>query len=225
MASHDDREYFWNGKTINLKSGQIITGRKALSEKTGISQSTLERILMTFENEQQIGQQKTSTSRLISILNWGKHQKVGQHNGQRVDNEWTTDGQRVDTNKELKKDNNERIKEKGVVNKFTPPQLSEVVQYFQLNDSTINDAEKFHDHFTSNGWLVSGKAKMKDWQASARNWIKNSKKWNKENGTKPSNKPATVEQIISHFANQPQVSIKLGDYQHLIKKEDTGNPE
>ena len=40
-----------------------------------------------------------------------------------------------------------------------------------------------------------------------------------------SNKPATVEQIINHFANQPQVSIKLGDYQHLIKKEDTGNPE
>jgi hypothetical protein len=66
---------------------------------------------------------------------------------------------------------------------------------------------------------------MKDWQASARNWIKNSKKWNKENGTKPSNKPATVKQIISHFANQPQVSIKLGDYQHLIKKEDKGNPE
>jgi len=106
MASHNDREYFWNGKTITLKSGQIITGRKALSEKTGISQSTLERILMTFENEQQIGQQKTSTSRLISILNWGKHQKVGQHNGQRVDSGWTAGGQRVDTNKELDNDNN-----------------------------------------------------------------------------------------------------------------------
>ena len=106
MASHDDREYFWNGKTIILKSGQLITGRKALSEKTGISQSTLERILMTFENEQQIGQQKTSTSRLISILNWGKHQKVGQNNGQRLYNEWTTSGQRVDTNKELENGNN-----------------------------------------------------------------------------------------------------------------------
>lgn len=120
---------------------------------------------------------------------------------------------------------NERKGKEGIVNKFTPPELLEVVNYFFLKESNKDDAEKFHDHFTSNGWLVSGKAKMKDWQASARNWIKNSKKWNKENGTKPSNKPATVEQIISHFANQPQVSIKLGDYQHLIKKEDTGNPE
>jgi hypothetical protein len=225
MASHDDREYFWNGKTIILKSGQLITGRKALSEKTGINENKIERILKCFKSEQQIEQQTTSSSRLISILNWDKFQQSEQPFEQRVNNDRTTSEQRVNTNKELKKDNNLRIKEKGVVNKFTPPQLSEVVKYFQLNQSTIHDAEKFHDHFTSNGWLVSGKARMKDWQASARNWIKNSKKWNKENGTKPSNKPATVEQIISHFANQPQVSIKLGDYQHLIKKEDTGNPE
>ncbi len=107
MASHDNREYFWNGKTVKLKSGQLITGRKALSEKTGISQTTIERILKCFESEHQIGQQKTSTSRLISILNWGKHQKVGQHNGQQADNERTTNGQRTDTNKELENGNND----------------------------------------------------------------------------------------------------------------------
>ena len=225
LASHDDREYFWNGKTIILKSGQIITGRKALSQKTGIDENKIERILKCFKSEQQIEQRKTNTSRLISIINYKKFQSNEQPFEQRVNNDRTTSEQRVNTNKELKKDNNERIKEKGLVNKFTPPELLEVVNYFFLKESNKDDAEKFHDHFTSNGWLVSGKAKMKDWQASARNWIKNSKKWNQNNGTKHSNKPATVEQIISHFANQPQVSIKLGDYQHLIKKEDTGNPE
>ncbi len=110
MASHDNREYFWNGKTVKLKSGQLITGRKALSEKTGISQTTIERILKCFESEHQIGQQKTSTSRLISILNWSKHQQVGQQSGQQTDNGRTTDGQPTDTNKELDnyyKDKNE----------------------------------------------------------------------------------------------------------------------
>jgi hypothetical protein len=101
MASHDNREYFWNGKTVKLKSGQLITGRKSLSEKTGISQTTIERILKCFESEHQIGQQKTSTSRLISILNWSKHQQVGQQSGQQTDNGRTTDGQPMDTNKEL----------------------------------------------------------------------------------------------------------------------------
>ncbi len=92
LASHDDREYFWNGKMIILKSGQLITGRKFLSEKTGISQTTIERILKCFESGHQIGQQKTSTSRLISIYNWDKYQNSGQQNGQRTDNERTTNG-------------------------------------------------------------------------------------------------------------------------------------
>ncbi len=117
-------------------------------------------------------------------------------------------------------------KENNVVSvqKFAPPQLLEVIEYFNKIESTQFEAEKFHDHYTANGWLVSGKAKMKDWQASARNWIKNSKKWNNENG-KRSNQPATPEQYAEHYANQPQVSIKLGDYQHLIKEKDQGNPQ
>jgi len=225
MASHKNRETMFNGHLIKLESGQLITGRLKLSEQTGISQTSIRRILKLLEINHQIDQQKTSGGTCISIRNWSKFQEADQPIDQRPTNDRPTTDQRLTTIQEGKEVKNLRIKEKGVVNKFTPPELLEVVNYFFLKESNKDDAEKFHDHFTSNGWLVSGKAKMKDWQASARNWIKNSKKWNKENGTKHSNKPATVEQIISHFANQPQVSIKLGDYQHLIKKEDTGNPE
>ena len=35
------------------------------------------------------------------------------------------------------------------------------------------EAEKFHDHFESNGWKVSGKTPMRDWQASVRKWVRN----------------------------------------------------
>ena len=44
--------------------------------------------------------------------------------------------------------------------------------------STSDQAEQFYNHFESNGWLVGGKAKMKDWKAAARNWIKRSEKFN-----------------------------------------------
>jgi uncharacterized protein YdaU (DUF1376 family) len=93
----------------------------------------------------------------------------------------------------------ERKGKEGLVNKFTPPELLEVIDYFFLKESNKDDAEKFHDHFTSNGWLVSGKAKMKDWQASARNWIKNSKKWNQNNG-KPSRQPATLSDYENKYS-------------------------
>lgn len=192
----------FNGHLIKLEAGQLITGRLKLSEQTGISQTSIRRILKLLEINHQIDQQKTSGGTCISIRNWSKYQEADQPIDQRLTNDRPTTDQRLTTNKELKKENNLRIKEKGVVNKFTPPQLSEVVKYFQLNESTIHDAEKFHDHFTSNGWLVSGKAKMKDWQASARNWIKNSKKWNKENGTKPSRKSATIEDYNNKYTGQ-----------------------
>jgi len=32
-------------------------------------------------------------------------------------------------------------------------------------------AERFFNHFESNGWKVSGRTAMKDWKAAARNWI------------------------------------------------------
>ena len=41
------------------------------------------------------------------------------------------------------------------------------------------DPAEFFDHFTSNGWMVGGKSKMKDWKAAARNWARNQKRFNK----------------------------------------------
>jgi len=70
---------------------------------------------------------------------------------------------------------------------FTPPDLEEVSDYFIAEKSTLSEAESFHNYFESNGWLVGGKAKMKNWQAAARNWIKRSGNFNstsnKKNGT------------------------------------------
>lgn len=67
-------------------------------------------------------------------------------------------------------------KEKRI--RFSPPQLDAVQTFFIEKSSTRTEAEKFHNHFESNGWLVGGRTKMKNWQAAARNWILNAKKWN-----------------------------------------------
>lgn len=60
-----------------------------------------------------------------------------------------------------------------------PPELSNVIVFFKEKNTSQIDAEKFYNHFQSNGWLVGGKSKMKDWKAAARNWILNSEKFNK----------------------------------------------
>lgn len=101
-ATHERREIFWNGKSVFIEEGQFITGRSKIAENTGVHESSVERILKTFEIEQQIEQQKTTTSRLISILNWSKYQEVEQRSEQRLNNERTTAEQRLNTKQELK---------------------------------------------------------------------------------------------------------------------------
>ncbi|MEN9655241.1 MAG: hypothetical protein RL311_149 [Bacteroidota bacterium] len=55
---------------------------------------------------------------------------------------------------------------------FTPPTVQEILDYSSLNNLNI-DAEHFYDHFESNGWLISGRSKMKNWEAAVRNWSRN----------------------------------------------------
>ena len=93
----------WNNQTILIREGQFLTGRKELSKETGISETTVERILKMLENEQQIMQEKTTKFRIITIINWKEYQ-----GGQQTDNKRTTDGQQTDTNKNDKNDKNDK---------------------------------------------------------------------------------------------------------------------
>lgn len=68
---------------------------------------------------------------------------------------------------------------------FIKPSVDEIKAFFKEKNKTNLDAEKFFNHFESNGWLVGGKSKMKNWQAAARNWILNSEKFNTSSKSKP----------------------------------------
>ena len=55
-----------------------------------------------------------------------------------------------------------------------PPTLEMVSEYVQANNYNV-DPEAFMDYYNSKGWTV-GRSKMKDWQASVRNWSRNEHK-------------------------------------------------
>ena len=68
---------------------------------------------------------------------------------------------------------NNQLKEVGAkAKRFVPPTLTQVLEYCNERLNHV-DANKFIDHYTSNGWLV-GKNKMKDWKAAVRTWEKSS---------------------------------------------------
>jgi hypothetical protein len=113
-----------------------------------------------------------------------------KHNKQKKNKETTTklgvDLKKIDQAKiedrqsSLFSTNQKEITENSVSSSSIPPQLANVSVYFMERNSTEHEAEKFFNHFESNGWLVGGKTKMKNWQAAARNWILNSEKFNQQ---------------------------------------------
>lgn len=66
---------------------------------------------------------------------------------------------------------------------FTPPSLEEVIEFFKIQKFVMEEAEPFFLYYQANGWFV-GKAKMKNWQAAAKNWILRSKKFQAEKVSK-----------------------------------------
>ena len=69
----------------------------------------------------------------------------------------------------------------GVSSKSVPidemPTLELVKEYFKFQQNTEFEAERYFNYYSSNGWLIGGKSKMKDWKASARNWMLNTTKF------------------------------------------------
>ncbi len=65
-------------------------------------------------------------------------------------------------------------KDKEPVKRFVPPTPLEVDAYMvEKGLNKPDEANKFCDHFESNGWKVGGKTKMVSWKAAVRTWLKN----------------------------------------------------
>ena len=115
-ATHTEYDTIFEGKRITLQKGQLITGRKVIAKKLDISESKVQRILKTFENEHQIEQQTSSKNRLVSILNWEAYQQTEQQDEQQVNNKRTTSEQQVNTNKNDKNIKNDKNGKNGINN-------------------------------------------------------------------------------------------------------------
>ena len=100
-ATHSDYDTIYEGERVTLKAGQFITGRKIISKELKINESKIQRILKTFESEQQIEQQTNPRCRLISILRWTNYQLDEQQSEQQVNNKRTLNNKNKNNNNNI----------------------------------------------------------------------------------------------------------------------------
>lgn len=158
-ATHDALKILFKGEEKIIKPGQLITGRKKIAEKFNISESKVQRILKTFENEHQIEQEKSNKNRLITIVNWNMYQTSEQQNKQPMNNNRTTTEQPVNTN------NNEN----NVI--IYSPSLKEVLEYGLPITNNNGYCEKFYNHYESVGWVNGTGQKIQKWKLTFNNWV------------------------------------------------------
>jgi hypothetical protein len=108
LANHTEHSFIWNNQKQTVRSGQLVTGIKALSKKTGIPQGTVYRILKYLENEKQIEQRKTTRFSLITIVNWDMYQENEKQNEKQMKNGLKTNEKRIETYKNDKNEKNEK---------------------------------------------------------------------------------------------------------------------
>ena len=213
-ANHKANEFMFNGKMILVKQGQLITGRNQLSEETGIASSTVERILKTLENEQQIEQQKTSKFRLITIKKWDNYQLAnegGQESGQQADSKRTASGQQADTNNN---DNNVK-NDKNVNNnkgRTVEEQSDELAQELRMYQGEY--PKEMLEAFW-NYWSEPNKSKTKirketqgTWDTARRlkRWKSNQNKYGANNGTnKHSDTESRFQEHLKSIAADPDL--------------------
>ena len=157
------------------------------SKKTAKTKLKIEQVIeqVTEHHNEQVTEQalvKQCTSieqELVSYININKHIKHYKHNIEPTKNK-NENNLLINSENEEKKLREKKKNE----NDSTIPILENVITFFLENNHTQIEAEKFFNYFESNGWLVGGKTKMKNWKAAAKNWMLNSNKY-----AKPTNAP------------------------------------
>lgn len=153
---------------------------KKNSNKTKAKNEQAYEQVIELPNEQALNKHQTSTEQaLVSSININKHIKHIKHDIEPTKNKTENNLLNNSENEEKKL----RKKKKNEADS-TIPILENVITFFQENNHTQIEAEKFFNYFESNGWLVGGKTKMKNWKAAAKNWMLNSNKY-----SKPTNSP------------------------------------
>jgi len=159
-ANHKDKK--WRG--LNIKRGQLVTGRLKIKAKTGISEQSIRTALSNLQNTGEITIKVTNKFSLVTIVKYDDYQnKVKKQPANQPTTNQQTNQQLTTTNndKQYNNENNKTREEKkenfslsNNINKkkYPIPTNIEVKEYFKLKGYTEASAQNFYDYWLAENW-------------------------------------------------------------------------
>ena len=103
LANHKDSFFYKRNIKISVKRGQLARSEVELADRWSWSRSKVRKFLKDLESEQQIVQQKSNVTQVVTIIKYEDYQRKEQQDVQQQDSSETPTGHQQDT---YNKDNN-----------------------------------------------------------------------------------------------------------------------
>lgn len=175
-ANYKDKK--WEG--VDVKRGQLVAGRKALSEELNLSEQQIRTCLDKLTKTGYINQQTTNKYTIITICEYdswiGGQQLLQPTNNQQITNNQPTNNQQITTPiikeiKEISKEEDTNVsKKKSSV--FVPPSVEEVAEYIKQKGYHFN-AQSFVDYYEADDWHYgkgANRKKVSNWKRCCSTW-------------------------------------------------------
>ncbi len=170
-ANHKDNT--WRG--IEVKRGQVITGRKNLSKETGLSERQVRTAMKNLRATGEIKQKASSHFTSITICNYDSYQAGEEKSDQQATSKRPASDQQATTNKnEENEENEENFLGGSVKTKFMGSPLADLQSFREAigkDGYEIYDLGHYHEKLKN--WAEAKGATSKDWEATAKNFILN----------------------------------------------------
>lgn len=167
IANHKPGIIDKRGIRIKIKRGQVGYSVLGLSDRWGWSRSKVVRFLKHLETEQQIEQQKSTVTTLITLINYESYNQDEQQKEQQTSSRRTADEQQTNTNKNEKNGNNEK---KKICSEFKNVSLSD--DEYQKLTERFGEIERDNLIERLGGYISSSGKKYKSHYATIVNWAR-----------------------------------------------------
>lgn len=191
-ATHEDYEALVGDQMVSLKTGQLVTGRKAISQATNLTEQNVRTALSKLEKLGILTIKPTSKYSVITVVAWDSYQQ----NNQQVTNNQPTSNQQVTTNNNNNNNNNNNKTKAAPVDfsvfNMTDSELSEVKRIRKKNKGgaitqrVANALAKefqmaMHKGFTIDQILTEWE--LRGWKSLKAEWLKSEKNTRNESLT------------------------------------------
>jgi hypothetical protein len=186
-AQWETRKRVRDGIIVEVQRGELVMSYKTIALRSYTTEKMVRNFIMHAKKDGMIESKQGTKTAHLTIINYNKLQghenETGRDSGT-IRAQSGRDKGAIIRSKEGKKERiEEQIDSVSMRSRaFTRPSCQEILDYFIELGSTQEEANKFFDHYTANGWKV-GKNAMKDWKATARNWNRNKNNFRNSNGT------------------------------------------